>query len=103
MAIDSQDADQHVRTLHEGYPGSAEEWGEKERMKVKRETTIVAGVRTCRKPGCQRIGDYSRGLCEPCYRGTAKYVSDGVVTWRRLESQGKVDQTKATLKEWLLS
>lgn len=57
----------------------------------------------CRKAGCIRIGDHARGLCEPCYRATAKYVSDGVVSWEKLENQGKVTQPKTTLKEWLLS
>lgn len=67
-----------------------------------RETTIAIS-HICRKAGCDRAGDYARGLCESCYRATAKYVSEGVVSWTKLERQGKVAQPKATLKEWLLS
>ena len=71
-------------------------------MKPKREAT-VAMSRVCRKAGCDRAGDYARGLCESCYRGLAQLVADGVITWKRLESQGKVDTPKMTLKEWALS
>lgn len=72
-------------------------------MRPVRERTVVATSRHCRKAGCDRLGDYARGLCEPCYRATAKYVAEGVVTWKKLENQGKVAQPKTTLKDWLLS
>jgi len=73
-------------------------------MRPVRETTVVGSLR-CRKAGCHRLGDHSRGLCEPCYKGTQQYVKDGVIKggWEALERQGKVDRPKATLKEWLLS
>lgn len=45
---------------------------------MKREKTIVI----CRKAGCHREGNYSRGLCESCYRAVAKYVAEGVTTWQ---------------------
>lgn len=69
-----------------------------------RERTVLAGVR-CRKAGCNRLGDCSRGLCAPCYKATQQYVKDGVIKggWATLEKQGKVDRPKSTLKEWLLS
>lgn len=70
---------------------------------MKRERTVVVRKRLCRKPGCDRIGDHARGMCEACYRATAKYVADGVVTWERLEQRGKVDKPQTTLKEWLLN
>lgn len=66
---------------------------------MKREKTIVI----YRKAGCHREGCHARGLCEPCYRGLAKLVSDRVITWERLIAQGKVQQPKMTLKEWALS
>jgi len=72
-------------------------------MKLTKETTIAVTSRLCRKRGCDRTGDHSRGLCEPCYRATAKYVAERVTTWSRLEAQGKVLERKPTLKDWLLS
>jgi len=71
-------------------------------MKPKREITVAASI-LCRKPGCNRLGDYSRGMCESHYRGTAKYVEDGVVSWETLERRGKVAAKPQTLKEWLLN
>lgn len=71
-------------------------------MKPKREVTVVASA-LCRKPGCKRSGDYSRGMCESHYRGTAAIVAAGVVSWEQLERRGKVAQKEITLKEWLLS
>lgn len=70
---------------------------------MKRERTVLARVAICRKAGCHRPGDYSRGLCAPCYRGLAKLVADGFITWERLIKQGKIEQPKVTLKEWALS
>lgn len=71
-------------------------------MKPVRERTIAAS-HMCRRAGCTRLGDHARGMCEPCYRGTHKLVSDGVITWEQLERRGKVAQKKMTLKEWLLN
>jgi len=72
-------------------------------MKSPARETTVAASRLCRFPGCDRPGDHARGMCESCYRGTASYVADGVISWERLEQRGKVAQRKMTLKEWLLS
>ncbi len=88
------------QALDERRSRQAEESG-MSRRPVREKT--VAMSRLCRKAGCHREGDYSRGLCESCYRMTAKYVADGVTTWARLEQQGKVERPDITLKEWLLS
>lgn len=74
----------------------------RKRMKVKREVT-VAMPHVCRKAGCHRAGDYARGVCESCYRGLAQLVSDRVITWEKLEKQGKVAKRRMSLKEWALS
>jgi hypothetical protein len=57
----------------------------------------------CRVAGCVRAGDYARELCESHYKGIRKLVEDKVISWERLERQGKVAATRPTLKEWALS
>jgi hypothetical protein len=64
-----------------------------------RETTIAARSK-CLLTMCKRRSVRGkRGLCDSDYQGFAKLVRDGVTTWRQLEEQGLVLQTRTTLKQ----
>lgn len=61
----------------------------------------------CLNPRCSKE-QLTRGLCENCYQSALRLVRRGVVTWSKLESEGKaipckIRESNSGVRDWLLS